>query len=111
MKNEIFIQIKNIRKEYSDGNVAVNNINLEIKKGEFVTILGPSGCGKTTLLKMLGGFELPTSGKILVKNIDIKDLPVQRRPTATVFQDYALFPNMNVEKNILYGLKETRINK
>ena len=72
MKNEIFIQIKNIRKEYSDGNVAVNNINLEIKKGEFVTILGPSGCGKTTLLKMLGGFELPTSGKILVKNIDIK---------------------------------------
>ncbi len=109
MKNEIFIQIKNIRKEYSDGNIAVNNINLEIKKGEFVTILGPSGCGKTTLLKMLGGFELPTSGKILVKNIDIKDLPVQRRPTATVFQDYALFPNMNVEKNILYGLKETRI--
>lgn len=109
MKNESFIQIKNIRKEYNDGNVAVNNINLEIKKGEFVTILGPSGCGKTTLLKMLAGFELPTSGKILFKNIDIKDLPVQRRPTATVFQDYALFPNMNVEKNILYGLKETRI--
>lgn len=109
MKTETFIQIKNIRKEYNDGNIAVNNINLDIKKGEFVTILGPSGCGKTTLLKMLGGFELPTSGKILVKNIDIKDLPVQRRPTATVFQDYALFPNMNVEKNILYGLKETRI--
>lgn len=109
MKNNNFIQIKNILKEYSDGNIAVKGINLEIKKGEFVTILGPSGCGKTTLLKMLGGFELPTSGKILFKNIDIKDLPVQRRPTATVFQDYALFPNMNVEKNIMYGLKETRI--
>lgn len=109
MKNNTFIQIKNIKKVYSDGNVAVNDISLNIKKGEFVTILGPSGCGKTTLLKMLGGFENPTSGKILVKNIDIKDLPIQRRPTTTVFQDYALFPNMNVEKNILYGLKETRV--
>ncbi|WPL39740.1 ABC transporter ATP-binding protein [Malacoplasma iowae] len=110
MKNEkAFIQIKNIKKVYDDQHVAVNGINLNINKGEFVTILGPSGCGKTTLLKMLGGFEQPTSGKILVRNIDIKDLPVQRRPTATVFQDYALFPNMNVEKNIAYGLKENRI--
>lgn len=103
-----FIEIKDIVKQYPDGNIAVKNINLDIKKGEFVTILGPSGCGKTTLLKMLGGFELPTSGKILVKKVDIKDLPIQRRPTATVFQDYALFPNMNVEKNIAYGLKEMR---
>ncbi|WPL37065.1 ABC transporter ATP-binding protein [Malacoplasma iowae] len=110
MKNEkAFIQIKNIKKVYDDQHVAVNGINLNINKGEFVTILGTSGCGKTTLLKMLGGFEQPTSGKILVRNIDIKDLPVQRRPTATVFQDYALFPNMNVEKNIAYGLKENRI--
>lgn len=104
-----FIEIKDIVKEYEDGNVVVKKISLDIKRGEFVTILGPSGCGKTTLLKMLGGFELPTSGKILVKKIDIKDLPVQRRPTATVFQDYALFPNMNIEKNIAYGLKEIRI--
>lgn len=103
-----FIEIKDIIKQYPDGNTAVKKINLNIKKGEFVTILGPSGCGKTTLLKMLGGFELPTSGKILVKKIDIKDLPIQRRPTATVFQDYALFPNMNIEKNIAYGLKEIR---
>lgn len=110
MENEkAFIQIKNIKKVYDDQHVAVNGINLNINKGEFVTILGPSGCGKTTLLKMIGGFEQPTSGKILVKNIDIKDLPVQRRPTTTVFQDYALFPNMNVEKNIAYGLKENRI--
>lgn len=106
--NENFIEIKDIVKQYPDGNTAVKKINLTIKRGEFVTILGPSGCGKTTLLKMLGGFELPTSGKILVKKIDIKDLPIQRRPTATVFQDYALFPNMNVEKNIAYGLKEIR---
>ncbi|BAC44649.1 ATP-binding cassette domain-containing protein [Malacoplasma penetrans] len=103
-----FIEIKKINKTYPDGYVAVKNINFEIKKGEFVTILGPSGCGKTTILKMIGGFELPTSGKILVNKIDIKDLPIQRRPTATVFQDYALFPNMNVEKNIAYGLTEIR---
>ncbi|MEF9984858.1 MAG: ABC transporter ATP-binding protein [Malacoplasma sp.] len=106
--NENFIEIKNIFKKYDDNFVAIKNINLVIKKGEFITMLGPSGCGKTTLLKMLGGFEMPTSGKILVRKIDIKDLPIQRRPTATVFQDYALFPNMNVEKNISYGLKEIR---
>ncbi|MCF0217832.1 MAG: ATP-binding cassette domain-containing protein [Malacoplasma sp.] len=108
MPNE-FIEIKNICKVYQDGFMAVKKINLNIKKGEFVTILGPSGCGKTTILKMIGGFELPTSGKILVNKIDIKDLPIQRRPTATVFQDYALFPNMNVEKNIAYGLSEIRV--
>lgn len=107
--NEHFIEIKNIFKKYDDGFLAIKNISLVIKKGEFITMLGPSGCGKTTLLKMIGGFEMPTSGKILVKKIDIKDLPIQRRPTATVFQDYALFPNMNVEKNISYGLKEMRI--
>ena len=104
----VFVEIRDIVKVYDDNYKAVNKINLDINKGEFVTILGPSGCGKTTLLKMIGGFELPTSGKILVKKIDIKDLPIQRRPTATVFQDYALFPNMNVEKNISYGLKEIR---
>lgn len=107
-QDNYFIQIKNIVKKYNDDNVAVKKINLNIKKNEFLTILGPSGCGKTTLLKMIAGFELPTSGKILVKNIDIKDLPIQRKPTATVFQDYALFPNMNVAKNIAYGLKEIR---
>ena len=107
-ENHEFIEIKNIIKKYPDGFLAVKKINLSIKKGEFVTILGPSGCGKTTILKMIGGFELPTSGKILVNKIDIKDLPIQRRPTATVFQDYALFPNMNVEKNIAYGLSEIR---
>lgn len=110
-KNSSFIVIKDIVKEYDDGFKAIKKINLSIEKGEFVTILGPSGCGKTTLLKLIGGFELPTSGKVLVDQIDIKDLPIQRRPTATVFQDYALFPNMNVEKNIAYGLKETRVKK
>jgi spermidine/putrescine transport system ATP-binding protein len=103
-----YIQIKNVTKAYSDGYVAVKDINININRGEFVTILGPSGCGKTTILKMLAGFETPTQGQIIVDDIDIKELPVNQRPTATVFQDYALFPNMNVYQNIIYGLKVMR---
>ena len=103
-----FLQLININKTYSDGFTACNNVNISIDRGEFVTILGPSGCGKTTLLKMIAGFEMPTFGKILVNNIDIKDLSISQRPTATVFQDYALFPNMNVFENISYGLKVMR---
>ncbi|MGL4647152.1 MAG: ATP-binding cassette domain-containing protein [Mycoplasmoidaceae bacterium] len=101
------VQIKNISKKYDDF-VAIKDFNLDIAKGEFVTLLGPSGCGKTTLLKMMAGFENPNSGKILFNNVDIKDLSIQRRPSVTVFQDYALFPNMNVEENISYGLKIMR---
>jgi spermidine/putrescine transport system ATP-binding protein len=108
MQNKNFIQLSNISKTYDDGYVAVKDINININNGEFVTLLGPSGCGKTTILKMLAGFELPTSGKIIVNNIDIKDLPINERPTATVFQDYALFPNMNIYQNITYGLKVMR---
>ena len=101
---KILLQIKNISKKYNE-NYVIKNFDLEIEKGEFVTLLGPSGCGKTTLLKLLAGFENPDSGKILTNNIDIKDLKIQRRSSVTVFQDYALFPNMNVEENISYGLK------
>lgn len=108
MINKGFLQLININKTYDDGYVACDNINISIDRGEFVTILGPSGCGKTTLLKMIAGFEVPTKGKILVNNIDIKNLAIHQRPTATVFQDYALFPNMNVYENILYGLKIMR---
>lgn len=103
-----FIQLKDIAKRYDDGYLACSNINVSIDKGKFVTILGPSGCGKTTLLKMLAGFEMPTNGKIIVNGIDIKDLPIHLRPTATVFQDYALFPNMTIYENICYGLKIMR---
>ncbi|XQP55755.1 MAG: ATP-binding cassette domain-containing protein [Mycoplasmoidaceae bacterium] len=108
MANTPFIQLKNIAKRYDDGYLACSNINISIDKGKFVTILGPSGCGKTTLLKMLAGFEMPTTGKIIVNGIDIKDLPIHMRPTATVFQDYALFPNMTIFENICYGLKIMR---
>ena len=91
-----FLKLENINKTYSDGYEAVKNINFSVNKGQFVTILGPSGCGKTTILKMIAGFEDPTIGRILVDGVDIKNLPIHKRPTATVFQDYALFPNMNV---------------
>ncbi|MCV3743868.1 ATP-binding cassette domain-containing protein [Ureaplasma sp. ES3154-GEN] len=102
------LHLRNISKSYDDGFTAVNNFDLEIKKGEFVTLLGPSGCGKTTVLKMIAGFEQPTHGKILYNGIDIKDMPIRMRPTSTVFQDYALFPNMTVAQNIKYGIRLMR---
>lgn len=102
------LQLLNINKTYDDGFQAIKNFNLEVYKGEFVTLLGPSGCGKTTMLKIIGGFEQPTKGKILYNGLDIKDMPISDRPTSTVFQDYALFPNMNVKQNIKYGLKLMR---
>ncbi len=107
-QNEI-LKFINLNKVFDNGFEAVKNFNLTINKGEFVTLLGPSGCGKTTILKMLAGFEHPTRGKILYNNLDIKDLPIYDRPTATVFQDYALFPNMTVRQNIEYGLKVIRV--
>ena len=104
-----FINFIGLNKVYDNGYVAVKKFDLDISKGEFVTFLGPSGCGKTTVLRMLAGFEYPTQGRILHNNIDIKDIDVHDRPTATVFQDYALFPNMTVKQNIEYGLKIMRI--
>lgn len=108
-ENNNIIELINVRKEFDDETVAVDNFNLEVKKGEFVTFLGPSGCGKTTTLRMIAGFELPTSGKILLNGEDISKLPPNRRPVNTVFQKYALFPHMNVYDNIAFGLRLKRI--
>ncbi len=105
---KLILELLNINKVYEDGFVAVKDFNLKINKGEFVTLLGPSGCGKTTILKIIGGFSYPTKGKILYNGIDIKDMDITQRPTSTVFQDYALFPNMTVRQNIEYGLKLVR---
>jgi len=102
--NEKIIELKNITKEY-DGIPVVKNVSFSIKKGEFVTFLGPSGCGKTTTLRMLAGFELPTSGKIFFGGEDITNMPPHLRPVNTVFQRYALFPHLNVFGNIAFGLK------
>ncbi|GMO14592.1 MAG: ATP-binding cassette domain-containing protein [Mycoplasmoidaceae bacterium] len=105
-----YIEFKNIGKTYSDRFTAVSGFNLGIDKGEFVTLLGPSGCGKTTILKMLGGFENVTEGTISVNGLIINDLPANKRVTSTVFQDYALFPNLTVYKNIKFGLKSMRVD-
>ncbi|GAB4503590.1 MAG: ATP-binding cassette domain-containing protein [Anaerolineales bacterium] len=99
-----FLQIENISKVF--GSVeAVKNFNLNIEKGELVSFLGPSGCGKTTTLRMVAGFETPTSGRIIMDGKDITDVPPNKRDVGMVFQSYALFPNMTVASNIGFGLK------
>ena len=98
MKNtneQKIIELINVSKEYDD-TPAVSDVNFYVKKGEFITFLGPSGCGKTTTLRMIAGFELPTTGKILLNGEDITSLPPHKRPVNTVFQRYALFPHLNV---------------
>src|ERR687887_2004894 len=90
---------------------AVDGVNLEMPSGEFFTLLGPSGCGKTTTLRMIAGFEQPSEGRILIDGVDVADLPPFRRPTNTVFQNYALFPHLNVEENVAFGLRRKRVPK
>lgn len=99
-----FIELKNIVKEF-DGETVLNNINLDIEEHKFVTLLGPSGCGKTTTLRIIGGFEIPDSGKVFFSGRDMTDVPPYKRPVNTVFQRYALFPHMNVYENIAFGLR------
>ena len=119
-KNETIIKIENISKSFGE-KVVLNNINLEIKRGEFVTLLGPSGCGKTTLLRMLAGFTKPDEGGVIsMGGRDILGIPPHQRPLNTVFQRYALFPHLDVFENIAFGLQlkkvpakdiETRVRK
>ena len=101
---EPIIELKDIVKYYGD-NCVVNSINLKIYENEFITLLGPSGCGKTTTLRMIGGFEYPTSGEIIVNGKNINNIPAYARPVNTVFQRYALFPHLNVFENVAFGLK------
>lgn len=97
------IELRNIKKVFDDTAV-VEDFNLTVKRGEFVTFLGPSGCGKTTTLRMIAGFEFPTEGEILLNGEDISHLPPNLRPINTVFQRYALFPHLNVYENVAFGL-------
>lgn len=108
-QSEYIIELQGLTKQYGSKTV-VNDMNLKIKKGEFVTFLGPSGCGKTTTLRMIAGFEIPTSGKVLFDGKDIAKLPPHKRPVNTVFQKYALFPHLNVFNNIAFGLKLKKID-
>jgi putrescine transport system ATP-binding protein len=103
-KVEPFIRIENVTKKFNDF-VAVNNVSLDIYKGELFALLGGSGCGKTTLLRMLSGFESPTEGRVWIDGQDMTNVPPYERPVNMMFQSYALFPHMTVEQNVGYGLK------
>ena len=106
---DTIIELRGISKVFEDdGFKAVDNFNLEVKRGEFVTFLGPSGCGKTTTLRMIAGFDVPTEGDILLNGKSIIGLPPYERPINTVFQRYALFPHMNVYDNIAFGLRQKK---
>lgn len=107
---EPYIQIDNVTKSYGDVN-AVKGVSLSIYRGELFSLLGGSGCGKTTLLRMLAGFEKPTSGRILIDGVDVTNWPAYKRPVNLMFQSYALFPHMTVYQNIAFGLKQDFISK
>ena len=108
--NDVILELININKKFEDNDsYSVENFNLKVKKGEFVTFLGPSGCGKTTTLRMIAGFETPTSGQILLNGEDIASLPPYERPLNTVFQRYALFHHLDVYDNIAFGLRNKKI--
>ena len=105
---ETIIEIKNVTKKFGDVTV-LDDVNLSIKKGEFITLLGPSGCGKTTLLRLIGGFDIPTEGAIFIERADVTKLPPHKRAVNTVFQKYALFPHLSVFGNIAFGLKLAKV--
>ena len=102
------VRVEQVRKQFGDF-VAVDGVDLSIYKGEFFSLLGASGCGKTTLLRMLAGFEKPTSGKIYIDGVDMATIPAYSRPVNMMFQSYALFPHMTVASNVAFGLKQDRV--
>ncbi|MBQ9266542.1 MAG: ATP-binding cassette domain-containing protein [Bacilli bacterium] len=109
MENNYIIDLKNVSKIFDDETIAVDDFNLYVRKGEFVTFLGPSGCGKSTTLRMIAGFEFPSKGSILLNGKDISNVPPNKRPINMVFQRYALFPHLDVYENIAFGLRLKRI--
>ena len=108
--NEPSVRLQGVSKAFGDF-VAVHDLDLDVAQGEFFTLLGPSGCGKTTTLRMIAGFEEPTSGTVLIDGQDVVDLPAHKRPTNTVFQSYALFPHLSVGENVAFGLRRKRVPK
>src|SRR5689334_1998463 len=105
------VQFRGVTKRFGDDVVAVDDVDLDVYQGEFLSLLGPSGCGKTTSLRMIAGFEQPTAGAIRIGGVDAVGVPPYRRDVNTVFQQYALFPHMTVLENVAYGLKQRRVGK
>ena len=107
----MIVELQGVTKRFGSGVPAVDNLSLEVKKGEFFSLLGPSGCGKTTTLRMVAGFISPTKGSILIEDEKVNHLPPYKRKTSMVFQNYALFPHMTVFENIAFGLKMKKWDK
>ena len=107
---DTLLSLQHITKNFGEGDV-LRDISLDVARGEFVTLLGASGCGKTTTLRIISGLETPDEGTVLLDGKDVTVLPPERRPVNTVFQSYALFPHMNVEKNVAYGLRVRGMDK
>ncbi|MEO6300338.1 MAG: ATP-binding cassette domain-containing protein, partial [Paracoccaceae bacterium] len=108
MAQKVAVEARNVVKEFGIGTAAVralDDVSVSINEGEFFTLLGPSGCGKTTLLRLIAGFDMPSSGTIMLNGQDITYLPPNKRPVNTVFQSYALFPHLTVAENIGFGLQ------
>ena len=110
MNDRHLIELIDVSKDYA-GDVALEHVTLYVKDGEFITLLGPSGCGKTTMLRLIAGFIMPTSGRIEMDGVDIANVPPYKRRINTVFQKYALFPHLNVFDNIAFGLKIKKLDK
>ena len=102
------VELRNVTKRFGEF-VAVASVDLDIRAGEFLTLLGPSGCGKTTLLRMISGFETPSEGTVFLEGKDVTQAPPYRRDVNQVFQSYALFPHLNVWKNVAFGLKMKKV--
>ena len=107
---EVLLSLQHIKKDFGEGEV-LSDISLDVHRGEFVTLLGASGCGKTTTLRIISGLETADEGRVLLGGRDMTDLPPEKRPVNTVFQSYALFPHMNVERNVAYGLRLRGMDK
>ena len=103
-----FLEFRGVTKRFGQM-TAVDHVSFGVKQGEFFSLLGPSGCGKTTLLRMLAGFERPDEGRIFLNGVDVTDMPPNRRPVNTVFQNYALFPHLTVRENVAFGLRLRRL--
>ena len=108
---EAYVQFKEVQKSYDGETLVVKDLNLEIRRGEFVTLLGPSGSGKTTCLMMVAGFETPTHGEIIVDGVSLNKVPAHKRNIGIVFQNYALFPHMTVSENVAYPLRVRKMSK
>src|SRR5687768_8020310 len=109
MANDIIITFDNVTKTYNNNTKVLQDVSFELERGKFYTLLGPSGCGKTTILRIIAGFEKPTTGNVYINGKCVNDVPANERQVNTVFQDYALFPHLNVFENVAFGLRIKKV--